>query len=253
MLDRDSAPATLGQPDGRPGPLQRMALVFTRPTEAFRDLQPDRWSWLIPALIVSLLMSLAPQFVHDLHYERQQQALESLIERGIVNEDQAQEARQRIADDAAERGVGPITQQVLLGIVSSIAFRFILPAALLLAGLRFVLERRTRFPAVLATLSYAALPAGLRAILRTPLQYAKGSLDVYFSPAAAVGHTRSLGAYALSMFDLFDLWVLALLIVGLAQVGGVSRGRAAGLVLPLWLALVLLRLGLRATPFGAAF
>ncbi len=243
---------TLG-PDGRPGPLRRIVLVFTRPAEAFRGLVDDRWSWWVPAVLVSALMTLAPQAVFDLHHERQQAALESLIERGILNEDQAHEARQRIAADAAQRGPLQVGQQALLGLVSSLAFRFILPAALLLAGLRFVLERRVRFAAVLATLSYAALPAGLRAILRTPLQYAKGSLDVYFSPAALVGHTRSFGAYALNMLDFFDLWVLWLLTVGLAEVGGVSRGRAAGLVVPLWLALVLLRLGLRATPFGTAF
>jgi hypothetical protein len=246
-------PTQTAPSEAGPGTLRRMVLVFTRPAEAFRGLQQSRWSWLVPATLVCLLMSLAPQFLHELQYERQQATLDALIERGVLSEAQGHDARQRIADDAAARGPGRVAQQVLLGLVASLAFRFVLPAALLLAGLRFVLERNTRFPVVLATLSFAALPAGLREILRTPLQHAKGSLDVYFGPAALVGHTRSVGAYALSLLDLFDLWVLALLTVGLAEVTGAPRGRVAGLVVPLWLVSVLLRLGLKATPFGAAF
>ncbi len=113
------------------------------------------------------------------------------------------------------------------------------------------MERRLRYPAVLATLSFAALPALVRELVRTPLQYSKGSLDVYFGPAALVGHTETLGAYALSLIDLFDAWILGLLIVGLADVAQISRSRAAMLVLPLWLVLALLKLGIKATPLGA--
>jgi hypothetical protein len=253
MLDSGSAFPAQASPGGRPSPIRRMALVFIRPTEAFRGLLHDRWSWLTPAILISTWMSLAPQVLYDLQYERQQAALESLIEHGVLNEEQAHQAQQRIADDAEDRGPVRVIQQVLLSVVSSLAFRFLLPSALLLAGLRFALGRSVRFPTVLAVLSYSALPAALREIIRTPLQYAKGSLDVYFGPAAWVGHTRTLGAYALGMLDLFDLWVLVLLTVGLAEVGGVSRGRAAALVVPLWLVFVLLRLGIKASPFGSAF
>lgn len=233
--------------------MRRMALVFTRPTEAFRGLAAEPWAWVAPAALVCLLMTVAPQFVYHLHSERQQAALDALIDRGLLTEEQAQEARQRIADDAENRGPAKIAQQVGLGLVGSLAIRFMLPAALLLAGLRFVHASQVRFPAVLGALSLAAMPAGLREIVQAPLQYAKGSLDVYFGPAALVGHTRTIGAQALGLLDVFDLWVLALLVVGLAEVGQVSRPRAAALVLPLWLVLALLRLGLKASPFGAAF
>ena len=119
--------------------------------------------------------------------------------------------------------------------------------------MRFALSSPTRFPAVLGVVSLAALPAALREIVRTPLQHAKGSLDVYFGPAAFVGHTRTTGAQALAMLDLFDIWILVLLVMGLAEVGHVPRARAATLVLPLWFVLVLVHLGLKASPLGAAF
>ena len=233
--------------------MRRMALAFLRPSDAFRGLSAEPWSWAAPAVLVCLLMSLAPQIVYDLHYQRQQVALDTLVDRGLLGAETARAARLRIADDAADRGPGRIAQQVTVSGVTALAFRFILPAALLLMGLRFALASRVGFSAVLGALSLAALPAGLREIVRTPLQYAKGSLDVYFGPAALAGHTRTPGAQALGLLDFFDLWVLALLIVGLAEVGQVSRGRAAALVLPLWLALALLRFGLKASPLGAAF
>jgi hypothetical protein len=75
-------------------------------------------------------------------------------------------------------------------------------------------------------------------------------LDVYFSPAVLTG-TQGLGGFALNLLDLFDLWILALIILGVSTVTGMSRGRAAGLVLPLWGFYSLAKFGLKASPLGS--
>ncbi len=231
---------------------QRFILIFTQPRAAFLGLRGDRWAWLWPALLIGLVLSAAPQFVADLHFEKQMRSIDALEDKGLLVPEGAQEARDRLAEREDETDPGRMALMIGLGVASTVLLRFMLPAALLLLGVRFVMEGRAGYPAVLAAMSYSALPAALREIIRTPLQMAKGSLDVTFSPAVLTG-TETVGGYALSLLDLFDLWILWLLILGLARVGPISTKRAAALVLPLWLIYSLVKIGIKASPFGAGF
>ncbi|MCK4303641.1 MAG: YIP1 family protein [Candidatus Eisenbacteria sp.] len=238
--------------DPWPMALRRLSLVVTQPTTAFRGLGNDRTSWLLPALLVSLLAAVSPILMSTLHVEKQMAAVEQMVDRGIITEEMAAEIQQKTAERASNRALGPTLFQVLLGVLSHLAFRYLLPAALLLAGVRFVMEGRATFPAVLSVVAFSSVPAGIRELVRTPLQLAEGTLEIQFSPALLAGGSQNLGAYALNLLDFFDIWILALLILGLAAVGPISRGRAAGLVLPLWLIYSLAKIGLKASPFGAA-
>jgi hypothetical protein len=232
-----------------PGLLLQM---LRAPACAFGRLRQDRWTWIAPALIVALCMTLpAHTLLRSLYADYQRTVIERYVERGVLTEEQAHETLQRVEVEGAERGAVTAGLQIAVGAVYQVALRIVLPAALLLAGVAFVMETRTRFAPVLAAVSYAALPAALREILRTPLRAVKGSLDVFFSPAALTGRD-TVGGFALDLLDLFDVWVLALLIVGLAAISGIPRGRSAALVLPLWAVYSLLKLALRVSPFGAA-
>lgn len=235
--------------NGFPSPGQRLYLIVADPGRAFHGLAESRWAWVLPVLIVSLLMVAPPQLMPELYLERQEQALDRMIDGGLLNEEQAFEARQRF-EESGERSAGTIATQMSLGVVMQFILRYILTAAILLAGLRFVMEGGARFATVLNVVAFSSVPAALREIIRTPLMLSEGSLDIYFSPAALTG-TSTLSGYTLSLIDLFDLWILALLILGLASIGNISRGRAAGLVIPLWIVFCLLKIGIKATPFGA--
>ncbi len=239
-------------PEPRLTVAQRFILIFMRPAVAFLGLRGDRWAWVWPALVVGLVLSAAPHFVSDLHFEKQMRALDDLEDRGLLVAEGAQEARARIIERQETTGTGRILTMTGIGVVSTVVLRFLLPGALFLLGLRFVMDSRAGYPAVLAVLAYSALPAAVRELARTPLQKAKGSLEVTFSPAVLAG-TDGVGRYALAQLDLFDLWILALLIMGLARVGMISTARAAALVLPLWLVFTLVKIGLKASPFGASF
>jgi hypothetical protein len=231
--------------------LRRVALVLTRPSAAFEGLAASRTEWIVPAVLVSLLVVIPGQTVlRPLYLEKQQTVLESYVERGVLTEEQAHEAQRRVQDQTAGRGAVSTILQGLLGLVLQVGLRYALPAALLTAGAAFIMEARARFTGVLGAVAFASVPAALREIVRAPLQLARGSLDVYFSPAVLTG-TKGLGGFALNTFDLFDLWILALLVVGLAQVTGTTRARSAGLVLPLWAVYSLLKVGLKASPLGA--
>ncbi len=251
---RPTPPLGVGPPSAEPpeGAWERLARVFTRPRTAFVGLEEARFDWILPTVLVALVMAAAPQFVSDLHVQRQTAVLDQLIDGGVLTEEEAHEARQRIATGDEERGFAKILPAALWSMGSIVVFFYLLPAALLLVGLRFVMEGRGHFRDLLGVVGYASLPAAVREIVRTPLQAARGSLEVHFSPAVITG-TNNLGGYALGLLDVFSIWILVLLVVGIASVGGISRGRAAGLVIPLWIASVIFRVGIKASPIGSVF
>jgi hypothetical protein len=232
--------------------LRRTGAAVARPAAAFDGLASSRTAWLVPSILVGLLMLVPTQtLLRPLYLERQLVAIDRLVERGVLTEEQAHEATGRMQDSAGARGAASAILPVVLGLVLHLVLRCALPAALLLAGLSFALETRARYATVLGVVGLASVPAGLREILRVPLQALNGTLDVYFSPAVLTG-TRGVGGFALNFLDVFDLWILALLILGLSVATGIPRGRAAMLVLPLWGIYCLLKLGQKISPLGAA-
>ncbi len=231
---------------------ERLWLLLRAPDHAFRGV--DRGiSWLYPILVVSLLIAGAPHVLHRLHIDEQREGIGRLLDDGLLTEEQAQNAWTRLDEALESRSAGKIAIQMLLAIATQFLIRFVFPAALLLIGVRFVMEGKARFVAVLGALGWASVPAGIRILIRTPFCALQGSLDIYFGPAALPGvDPDTVGGYALTLLDVFDIWILALLITGISSVGGLSRGRAAGLVLPLWLVYSLARIGMKSSPFGAA-
>ena len=231
--------------------LRRIPAVLTRPAAAFAGFTRKDTAWLFPAVLIALLLVLPAQTVlRPLYLDKQQAMMEQLVDRGILTEEKAHEVARAVEEQKARPKPGALLWQTLLGMAIQIALRIVLPAALLLAGAVFVMEARTTFAPMLAVMAYGSLPAGVREIVRAPLQLAKGSLDVYFSPAALTG-TQGMGGFALNLLDLFDIWILALVILGVSTVTGMSRGRAAGLVLPLWGFYSLAKIGLKASPLGS--
>jgi len=103
-----------------------------------------------------------------------------MVERGVLTGEKAHELAPRGRGAEGEPGRWRWSARRSSG-WSSRPLALILPAAILLAGCVWVMERRTTFPAMLGVVAYGSLPAAVREIVRAPLQLAKGSLDVYFS------------------------------------------------------------------------
>lgn len=97
-------------------------------------------------------------------------------------------------------------------------------------------------PVVLSSILAVAVAAGTDSISFTDLQEGRlmASNLAYFAPE---GTALPLLA-ALSQIDIFVLWSVALSIVGVAVVGGLSYAASAGMVIVLWVLLVALRAGL---------
>lgn len=231
---------------------QRLRLLFTRPAHAFDHLSATPHAWLVPACLVALLMTLPGQTVlRPLLIERQQRALTSYVTQGLLSPEEAVESEARILAQAAGRTPATALVQGLLAFLAHVALRVLLPATLLFTGARFVMDGQVRMTGMLGAVAFAAAPAGLRELLRAPLQAAAGTLEIHFGPAALTG-TATPGGYALGLLDLFDLWIVGLLVVGVGRVAHLSPARALGLVLPLWILYGLMKLAVKASPLGSA-
>ncbi|MCA9730245.1 MAG: hypothetical protein KC729_21350, partial [Candidatus Eisenbacteria bacterium] len=104
---------------------------------------------------------------------------------------------------------------------------------------------------VLGVFSLTGLVYAIREAVTIPLKLARQSLDIYTGPAALLSPDVGLIFKIAQMLDLFDLYRMFLVIVGLAVVGHVSTKRSAGVVLAFWGLWVVIQIGYYLSPLGA--
>jgi hypothetical protein len=136
--------------------------------------------------------------------------------------------------------------------VLSILF-YVLIAGVLLLAFRMMGGEGTFKQAFSASL-YAWAPMLLFSIIMLIVIMARGSFD----PTQAATLVKSNPAFLVDMkeqpilfsllgaFDVFSIWTVVLLIFGFAAVSKMPRGRAAGIVISLWIVFVMIRLGFAA-------
>lgn len=230
-------------------PFGRLLGVLVSPVATFRSIA-RRPGWVV-ALVVVAVATVAAQMV-------------------VLQKVDASEVRAEMERQLASRGQEMSDEQldtmldvqVKVGMACGALF---LPALAFLGALILmvavnILGGELRYGEGLAVLSHALVPIVLSSLLAVAV--AAGSETIPFSDLQEGRLMASNLAYfapddtplaltaALSQVDLFALWVVALLIVGVAVVGGVSYGASAALVLVLWVLLVGLRAGLAALGGG---
>jgi len=249
--ERPAAESVHASPPAPVSPGLAMLGMLIWPRATVRRLPTRGTAWLLPAGVIALLLVLPSLTVlRPLELEARAELLDRYADQGWLSAEEAHDAERRLAElGQTEPAAHVVAFQLAIGLLFQIAVRFLLPAWLLLAGARFVLEAEVRYRELLSAVAFAAVPAGVRELARTPLRLARGDLDVHFSPAA-LAPAETFGAQALRCLDAFDLWIVGLLVLAVAATARLSYGRAAALVVPLWGAACLLRLGLSATPIG---
>ena len=137
-----------------------------------------------------------------------------------------------------------------------IAWYAIVAGALLLA-FRLMGGEGTFKQAFSATL-YSWMPLLLFGIILTVVVLARGTFDpitaatiVKSNPAFLVDFKEQPVLFSLlSAFDVFTIWTIVLLIFGFSALSKLSRAKSAAIVITLWLAMILVKVGFAA--MGAA-
>lgn len=222
---------------------ERIAGVLFAPVDTFRDIarKPD----ILVPLIVLLVLALASAiiFVPRMDVDAMVQAQMEQSGRQMSDADMAQ---------AAKFSGSLMKVMGYLSPVWAILIWLVIAGVLLLAFRLFGGEGNFK-QAFSATL-YAWIPNTIGGIITTIIVFARGKVDpttmatlVKSSPAFLVDQKDNPIAFALlSSLDIFTIWTLILLILGFAALSKFSKGKAAAIVISLWLVTVVVKLGFAA-------
>lgn len=243
-LPPPSAPGPVIDPE--PNPFQRIAGVLLTPVRTFAEIarKPDILVPLVLIIVIGYAATFAimPRLDMDAMMDAQfEQAKKQ-------NPNMTQEDFERVAKfGKAFAKVFAYIQPVIM-----IVWYVIIAGALLLGVRMFGGEGN--FKQAFSVTLYAWIPYVILGIITTIVVVARGTFDpmqaatiVPTNPAVFVDMKQNLVLYSLlSMIDIFTIWVLALLVIGFAAVSKFSKGKAAAVVIPMWLILCLIRLGFAA-------
>ncbi|MFO7769349.1 MAG: Yip1 family protein [bacterium] len=243
MSDFEDRPAA--SPDAGEPFMERLVYIFTEPERVFRAVR-RRPAWLPAFFLVLLFAVLSIQATYPLVAETQREAI---LSRSDLTAEEAQRAVESI-----EMFEGPAGRLIMtLTVVISTTVSFLVIAGALLFGGNFLLGGETGFKTVMGLTAYAWIPYSIgKAVVQVPLVLAKGSLAVSTSLNVLLPPDRwsSPLGIVLGSVDIFAIWMIVLVTIGMSTVYGFSRRRSAGLVVGLYAASVLLFAGLSALTSG---
>jgi hypothetical protein len=243
-------PVSAEAPPTKSNVFQRIAGVLFAPAETFRDIarRPDMlWILLIIVLLgyVSAAI-LVPRL--DMSGIEQQQA-EMMRKR---NPNVSEEDLERVAKFGAAGAKVSLFAAPVLFIVW-----YVIVAAVLLFACRLFGGEGTFRQAFSATL-YAWIPMLLLGIISLIVIAARGTFDpmtaqtlVKSNPAFLVDMKEQPALFSmLAALDVFTIWTIVLLTFGFAALSKLSLKATAAIVVSLWIALILVRVGWTALMAG---
>ena len=239
-------------PQGSPLPeksknvFERIAGVLFAPAETFQDIvrKPDIIGPLLIIIIIGYISTALIMPKIDYESMMVQQA-EQMSRRGqeMTEEQRAQMERITMAGVKVFSWVLPLLMVAGYAIIAGV----LLLAFRLMGG-------EGNFKQAFSITLYSWMPMVLLGIITTIIVLARGTFDpvtaatlVKSNPAFLVDMKEQPIVFSLlSSFDLFTIWMLALLIVGFATMARVSKAKAAAIVISLWLAWILAKAGFAA-------
>lgn len=208
---------------------QNLIGIIDKPRETFQNLMINLgWSWVIP-FILTILVTIATVWVMAPYTSEMtiKSTQQQLIQSGMSPDEieKAMSQTNQLMSPTFFRiigsVVGPIT--VLIGWLIGGAILYFMG---LIAGGEF------NFKAVFTVFAWSNLPLMLRTLVQTILTGITGKFPLYTGLAALVitgntleDTTNPLVAL-LSFADIFWIWHIILLVIGLSVAGKVSRGSA---------------------------
>jgi hypothetical protein len=229
------------QEQARLGPIQRLIGVLFSPGETFADVN-RKPNWLTP-MIIGIIFSIGLALFYDF----------------VIQPDWTELTRLQF--QRAPGGRTPPPEQfamiakftrisVLVGSVVGAPIFYLIIAALFALGM-LLMQAQTTFKKILSVIGWSfGAPGLVHLLLLMAVAWVKGFATLKTVPfqelfnitatnlAVVLGSNASPGLRAFAQaIDLFAIWILVLMIIGLTAVSGskkISKGKIAALVLLLW-------------------
>ena len=230
--------------------IERVVDVFVAPSKTFKDILRSS-NWLLPLLIMAIIgMGSAFAVDRTVGYTAvaEQQMMKNSMQADRINS---------LTPDQRANAIAMSAKWTRISTYCSFIFILIFVAVhslLLWATFNFGLGAKTTYGQVFAVVMFAGLPKALIWVLSIVLLFSGVGLD-NFDAQNPVG--TNLGYYMTSPalkalgsgLDIFGLWALALLVLGMAIISKKTIGQAAAVVVGWWLLGMLALTGIAAA-FG---
>lgn len=233
------------QPEEKPlGGASKIINTFFEPKKVFESLK-IKPTWLIPFLIVTLLG--IGSFYYTFPFIMAQQ-----VERIQENEKIPEEQKELIIEKLTEKDHPPLWQLALAPIGTLVSL--VIVAAVLFFVFNVLLGGDSAFRRIFSVYCYSSLIAIPAMIVKFPLIMMKENLNVQTSLALilSVNEKDTFLYSVLSSFDIFTIWQVILVSMGLGVMYKYTTKKTFTAVLILWLIWILAKSGL-STLFGGAF
>jgi len=247
----EMTPESEPQPQGM-GEGSRLTGVFFEPSKAFEDIaaRPRFWVPLIIMIATAIVFLLL--FQQHVGWERMMRhQLETSSRAAQLSPEQRETQLRMMTKFAPVGGYAAVIVGVPLGTL--------IWAAVLLLIVKTMMGAPVRLKQVYAVICYGAMPGVIMSVLAIAVMFMKAPDDfnmqnpLMFNPGAFLDPlTTSKGLYSLaSALDLFTIWKLVLVGIGLKAAGGktLSMGGAMTAVFLPWLLFILCAAGI-ANLFG---
>ncbi len=209
--------------------------VFVSPREAYEAID-RRPHWVLPLVIVLLATLVAAFFITPMAMEEKMaEQREKLIEQRGMTPEQADQAL------AMGEKIGRITGPVMAPIPTVVVIAVVALALLFLGNVVF--GGHSNYKKLFAMYSWTSLIGVLATMVKTPLMLSRGTVDVQTSLAAFLDPAQK-GTFLyqlLARTDVFSLWKLVLVCIGMAVLYRISTKRAATGVVALYLVYAIAR------------
>jgi len=219
-------------PNGREmSPLGRAVVFLFSPSKVFTSLRYRcGWQdWFFPLAIVILASVISGQLTFPAMMADQTESILS---------------NQNIPDERKDEMLRTLPEKenfsrVMMGVLTPVGILMVvLVIALVLQfGVNAILGGDLLYRESLSVVCYSSLVSIPAYIVKVPLMIVKGTVKgvrTDFSLLLPSGSADSLAYKLLSRFDLFMIWEIALLSIGLGIVSEIPKRRTGGLVIALW-------------------
>lgn len=224
------------EPQGM-GEASRLTGVFFEPSKTFEDIAARPVFWVPLILIIVVAIAYLALFAQHVGWERM---LRHQFE--ISSRAQQMTPEQREQAINMQLRFAPVAAYVF--VVLGIPLSYVIWAAILLGIVKGIMSAPVRFKQAFAAVVYGSLPSVLFSILAIVVMFMKNPDDfnmqnpLVFNPGAFLDPaTGSKFIYSLaSSLDLFTIWTLFLIGIGLKAAGGkrLSTGGAMTAVFLPW-------------------
>jgi len=241
--------AALEQGPAKMGQFSRVMGIFFEPKRTFADIA-ERPGWLVP-LLISIVASLVLLYLFSTHV-----GWEPYLHRLMDNNPRVQQLSPEQRDQTFNLQLRIVPVLAYVGVIVGAPLSLLVVAAISMGIIRGLLGVPIRFAQAFATMAYAWLPWVIYSVLSIAVMFLKNpdEFDIQHGFASNPGAfmdpqkaSRFLFSLAGSL-DVFTIWVMLLMAVGLKAAGGkrLSFGGALFSVLLPWAVYVLARGGLAA-------